>query len=98
MPGRVHCLDAETGKCYWVYDCKSDIWTSPLLVDGKVFVGTRKGLWVLAAGRCPKVLATIRLGSPIRSMPVVANGTLYVASQRYLWAVKEWVSTRTAGR
>jgi outer membrane protein assembly factor BamB len=88
MPGRVHCLDAETGYCYWVYDCMTDIWTSTLVVDGKVFVGTRKGLWVLAAGKQLKVLDTIRLGSQIRSMPVVANGTLYVASQRYLWAVE----------
>ena len=53
MPGRVHCLDAETGQCYWVHDCQSDIWTSTLVVDGKVFVGTRKGLCVLAAGRYP---------------------------------------------
>ena len=89
MPGRVHCLDAETGKCYWVHDCKSDIWTSTLVVDGKVFVGTRKGLYVLAAGRHPEVLATIHLGSAIRSMPVAADGTLYVASQRYLWAVED---------
>lgn len=89
MPGRVHCLDADTGQCYWVYDCKSDIWTSPLVVDGKVFVGTRKGLWVLAAGKRPEALATIGLGSPVRSMPVVANGMLFVASQRYLWAVED---------
>ena len=89
MPGRVHCLDAETGHCYWVQDCKSDTWTSTLVVDGKVFVGTRKGLCVLAAGRDPKVLATVNLGSQIRSMPVAANGTLYVASQRYLCAVAD---------
>ena len=87
MPGRVHCLDAESGRRYWVYDCHSDIWTSTLVVAGKVFVGTRKGLCVLAAGREPKLLATVRLGSAVRSMPVAANGTLYVASQRYLWAV-----------
>ena len=89
MPGRVHCLDAETGQCYWVYDCDSGIWTSTLVVDGKVFVGTRKGLCVLAAGKRAALLATIRLGTPIRSMPVAANGTLYVASQRYLWAVED---------
>ena len=89
MPGRVHCLDAETGQCYWVHDCHSDIWTSTLVVDGKVFVGTRKGLCVLAAGRYPKALATIHLGSAVRSMPVAANGTLYVASQRYLWAIED---------
>ena len=67
MPGRVHCLDAETGHCYWVHDCQSEIWGSPLAVDGKLFVGTSKSLWVLAAGRQPRVLACMRLGSPIRA-------------------------------
>jgi outer membrane protein assembly factor BamB len=88
-PGRVHCLDAETGRCYWMHDCRSDIWTSTLVADGKVFVGTRNGLCVLAAGKSPAALATIPLGlgSAVRSMPVAANGTLYVASQRFLWAV-----------
>ena len=76
MPGRVHCLDAETGKCYGVHDCQSDIWTSTLVVDGKVLAGTRKGLFVLAAGRYPQVLAPIRLGTPVRAMPVAANGAL----------------------
>ena len=81
MPGRVHCLDAENGRCYWVLDCHSEIWTSTLVVDGKVFVGTRKGLCVLAAGKQPRLLASVRLGSAIRSMPVAANGSLFVASQ-----------------
>jgi outer membrane protein assembly factor BamB len=88
-PGRVHCLDAETGQCYWGYECRSDIWTSPLAVDGKVFVGTGKGLCVLAAGKRCELLASIRLGSPVRAMAVAANGTLFVASQRYLWAVSD---------
>ena len=87
MPGRLHCLDAETGKCYWVFETKSDTWSSPFAVDGKVYLGTRKCLWVFAAGKEPKVLAQIRLGTQVRSTPVAANGTLYVASQGYLWAV-----------
>ena len=35
-----------------------------------------------------KVLSEIRLGSPAYSTPIAANGVLYVASQKYLWAVK----------
>ncbi len=88
-PGRVHCLDAESGKCYWVYDTKSDIWSSTLIADGKVYVGTRKNLVVLAAAKEKKVLAEIRLGSQIRATPVAAEGVLYVASQHYLWAVQK---------
>ena len=86
-PGRVYCLDAETGRRYWVHDTKAEIWGSTLVADGKVFVGTRKAFWVLAAGKEPKVLGQIRLGTPSWASPVAASNVLYVASMRYLWAV-----------
>ena len=49
--GRLHCLDAETGKCYWVHDTQCETWGSTLVADGKVYMPTSKGLWVLAAGK-----------------------------------------------
>ena len=87
--GKVHCLDAATGDLAWAYDTRDEIWSSTLVADGKVYVGTRKGLTVLQAGRERKHLADIKLGSPVWSVPTAANGTLYVASQRNLWAVEE---------
>ncbi|MFM9009839.1 MAG: PQQ-binding-like beta-propeller repeat protein [Planctomycetota bacterium] len=85
--GKVHCLDAATGALVWMYDTREEIWSSTFLVDGKVFVGTRKALVVLAAGRERRKIAEIRLGTPVWSVPTAANGTLFVASQRNLWAV-----------
>jgi outer membrane protein assembly factor BamB len=87
--GKVHCLDAATGRLHWVHDTREEIWSSTLVADGKVYIGTRKGLTVLAAGPERKHLADIRLGSAVWSVPVAANGTLFVASQRNLWAVAE---------
>ena len=86
--GRVHCLDVETGRRIWVQELKAQIWGSTFVADGKVYIGTQKALWVLAAGREPKVLSEIHLGSPVYTTPIAANGTLYVTSQRYLWAVQ----------
>jgi hypothetical protein len=43
----------------------------------------------MAAGKEPKVLSEVRLGSPAYSTPITANGVVYVASQRYLWAVEK---------
>ena len=87
--GKLHCLDAATGQVCWVEDLRSEIWSSPLVADGKVYLGTRKGLCVLAAARQARRLAEVRLGSPVWSAPAAANGTLFVASQKYLWAVCE---------
>lgn len=87
VAGRLHCVDAQSGKPCWVYETKAEAWGSPLVADGKVFFGNQKDFYIMAAGRQPRLLSRIRLGSPVYSTPVVANGVLYVASQHYLWAV-----------
>jgi len=86
--GRVHCLDAETGQAFWVHETRGEVCGSTLVADGKVYIGTGKGdLWVLAAGKEKKVISQVRVGAPIFTTPVAANGVLYVASYRYLYAV-----------
>ena len=86
----VHCFDAKTGEPYWVHETQADIWGSTLVADGKVYVGTRRaGFWILAAGREKKVLARVRMDSPLSSTPVAANGVLYVATLRNLYAVQK---------
>ena len=90
MAGRLHCLDADNGKCYWVHEAKCETWASTLLADGKVYMPTSKGLWVLKAGKELKVLSHINLGAKVYASPVVANGVLYVATTGgWLWAVQQ---------
>ncbi len=88
--GRLHCLDAETGLCYWIHDTDCETWGSTLVADGKVYMPTTKGLWVLAAGKELKILGRITLGGKVYASPVVANGTLYVATtQGWIWAASQ---------
>jgi outer membrane protein assembly factor BamB len=89
IAGRIHCLDAASGKPHWVHDTKSEIWSSVLVADGRVHLGTRKGLLVLADSKELKILNEVHVGSPVYCTPVAANGVLYVASQKYLWAVQK---------
>ncbi|MFP4056344.1 MAG: PQQ-binding-like beta-propeller repeat protein, partial [Candidatus Brocadiia bacterium] len=87
--GRVHCLDATTGEPCWVHAAGRGILASPLLADGKLYVGTRRGeLWVFAAGRTKRVLGRTRVDAPISATPVAANGALFVASHRTLYVVE----------
>ena len=86
--GFLHCLDAETGKVYWVHDLKAHIWGSPLVADGKVYIGTEdSALAVFAASKEEKLLSTMDMGSPVYSTPVVANGVLYVQTTTHLFAI-----------
>lgn len=90
VAGRLHCLDAETGHCYWVHETNSAVWGSTLVADGKVYMPTPKGLFVLAASREKKILSQINVGATIYATPVAANGTLYIASRAgWLWAISQ---------
>jgi outer membrane protein assembly factor BamB len=86
--GRLHCLDAATGRLHWIHDAKCEVWGSTLVADGKVYMPTSKALWVLEAGQELKILSRISLGGKIYASPVAANGTLYFANTGgWLWAV-----------
>jgi outer membrane protein assembly factor BamB len=88
--GKVHCVDAATGRPYWVHDAGGEIWASTLVADGKVYIGTRRGdFWVLAAGKEKRVLSSIRLDSAVHGSPAAANGTLYVATMTRLYAIRK---------
>jgi outer membrane protein assembly factor BamB len=89
VAGRLHCLDADTGQCYWVHETSATVWASTLVADGKIYLPTLKSLWVLAAGKEKIVLGQVSLGAPSWATPVAANGTLYVTSKNYLWAVHD---------
>jgi outer membrane protein assembly factor BamB len=60
-----------------------------LVADGKVYVGTRRGVfWTFAATREKQVLAEINLRDSIASTPTAANGVLYVTTLTHLYAVE----------
>ena len=95
--GFVHCLDAETGKVYWVHDMKAHMWGSTMVADGKVYCGDEDGDFVvLAASKEKKILSKINvdgreqdgpnLGAPVYGTPVVANGVIYIQSNTHLYA------------
>ena len=86
----VHCLDAKTGAELWKHEMRGEFWSSALVADGKVFIGSRRGdFCVFEAGREKKLLSTIELKEPISATAVAANGILYVGTMRSLFAVKE---------
>lgn len=96
LAGRVHCLDVATGKPFWVYQTRAETWATPLVADGKVYVGNKKRLEVFATGKDAKLLAEIPLGTASYGTPVAVNNTIFVASHRYLWAVQKGATTTPA--
>jgi outer membrane protein assembly factor BamB len=86
---KFHCVDAATGRAVWTHDLVGEVWGSALVADGKVYLGTRKGEFlVFAAGREKRLLSSVQLDSPISATPTAANGTLYVATMSVLYAIQ----------
>jgi hypothetical protein len=86
--GFVYCLDAGTGKELWVHDTKGHIWASPLVADGRVYIGNEDGyMTILAASREMKLINEIDMKAPIYSSAVAANNTIYVATHTHLFAI-----------
>jgi outer membrane protein assembly factor BamB len=88
--GILHCLDIDTGKSYWNYDMLSAVWGSPLVADGKVYLGDEDGdVAVFQAGKKFKNIAKMGMGSSVYSTPVPANGVLYIMNRSELYAIAD---------
>jgi outer membrane protein assembly factor BamB len=86
--GSIHCLDAQSGKHFWTHDAGASLYASPLIVDGKIYIGDEDGdLLVLELSRNKKVIAQHSFNSPIYASPVFANGVLYIMTSSHLYAI-----------
>jgi outer membrane protein assembly factor BamB len=99
--GLFHCLDAQTGKVHWTYDMLSASWGSPLMVDGKVYIGDEDGdVAIFRHSADPKVAmkgeedamepyyGEISMGNSVYSTPIVAGNVLYIANRTHLFAIQ----------
>jgi len=89
LNGRVHCLDENTGKPYWVYDTKWEIRANTVVADGKVYVGNSKGeFFIFKEGKTMELLFHTNMKGEINSPCSIANGCLYIAAGKKLYAIK----------
>lgn len=86
--GFLHALDAKTGKPHWTYDMFAAIWGSPIVIDGKVYLGDEDGdVAVLETGPKQKLIAENNMGSSVYSTAVPANGALFITNRNQLFAI-----------
>jgi outer membrane protein assembly factor BamB len=94
--GFLHAVDAKTGKPYWTHDMFAAVWSSPMIVDGKLYLGDEDGdIVVMQPGKEVKVISEMNMGSSVYSTVVPANGTLFVMNRNQLWALAEGALRKT---
>jgi len=90
LRGFLYCLDAATGAIVWSHDTFAQVWGSPLVADGKVYVGDEDGdVVVLRAGKKKELLHEVNMGNAIYTTPAASDGVLYIATRSRLFAIQK---------
>jgi len=82
----LHCLDADSGACYWKYSTRkgATCFSSPLVTDGKVYLGKA----ILSASKKFQLHAGIKNNqNTVYSTHCVANGVVFAVIGKRLWAI-----------
>jgi outer membrane protein assembly factor BamB len=88
--GFLHALDVKTGEPYWVHDTFAAVWSSPMVIDGKIYLGDEDGdIVVLKTGKEEAVISEMNMGSSVYSSVVPANGVMFIASRNQLFALSK---------
>ena len=92
--GLLHCLDAKgspdgTPIVHFTYDMFAQSWGSPLIADGKVYIGDEDGdVCVFEFGAENKEpMEEINMGSSVYSTPVAADETIFISTKDKLFAI-----------
>ena len=65
-------------------------WGSPLIADGKVYIGDEDGdITIFAIAPEMKLLAEVNMGNSVYSTPIAVGDTLYIANKSHLFAIRE---------
>ncbi len=96
LAGFLHCLDVKTGKPHWKHDLLASAWSSPYVVDGKVYLGDEDG--DVSIFKCspektqifPKGMdMEINMGANVSSTAVAVDGVLFLATKSHLYAIEQ---------
>ena len=90
LSGFLYCLDLKSGKHHWTYDTLAAVWGSPLVADGKIYLGDEDGdIAVLKVGTTKELLHEMNVGAAVYTTPVAKDGVLYIASRSTLFAFEK---------
>jgi outer membrane protein assembly factor BamB len=86
--GVVTCVRAATGEQVWMERIGGNFFGSPVCAGGKIYAISAAGeLVVIEASDQFKLVAKNTLGEPSHATPAIANGAMYLRTERHLISV-----------
>jgi outer membrane protein assembly factor BamB len=86
--GIAACFEAATGKLVWQQRLGGAFTASPVAARGHIYFTDEEGTTtVLRAGRTFEIIAKNRIGEPVFASPAIAQGELFVRTDRHLLCI-----------
>ncbi|MEI6240919.1 MAG: PQQ-binding-like beta-propeller repeat protein [Planctomycetia bacterium] len=87
--GIATCLDVKTGDVVWSERLGGNFSSSPLLAEGRIYVGNRDGAtFVIKPGRTFELVATNQLDGQIFATPAAVGRALYLRTDEALYRLE----------
>jgi outer membrane protein assembly factor BamB len=98
--GIAGCYVAKTGEQVWFERLNGKFFSSPVLIDGKVYAASEEGdVSVFEAAPTFKLLAKNKLGEPVMASPAVADNRLFIRGKDHLFCIgKPAANAKSAGK
>jgi outer membrane protein assembly factor BamB len=86
--GTVVCYDAVTGQKYWEKDFGKSTYSSPMIVENKVYLQDITGVMhIFNADKVLKIIGEPKLGEYSASTPAFTNGRIYIKGEENLYCI-----------
>jgi outer membrane protein assembly factor BamB len=89
--GILTCLDAKTGQVKYEggrVPIPATFTASPVAVDGKILLTSEDGdTFIVKAGPSHEIIGTNTIGEPVYASPAIADGRIYIRSEKNLYAI-----------
>ena len=84
------CYDTKTGEQVWEKDFATTLYSSPMIVDGKVYLMANNGVMhIMKADGSGTVIGEPALGEPSYAIPAFADGKIYIRGSESLYCIGE---------
>lgn len=86
--GAVVCYNATSGEIIWEQEFDNGFYSSPILVDGKIYLLDREGVMhIFKAEKQYVSIATSSLGEKSDTSPAFADGKVYIRGEKNLYCI-----------